>query len=157
MSKQTDHKERFDPSRFHSGEDWYDPEVDTVPVSEVISFRDRIPQGFCRIPIAAMKFFPLEARILNMLAYLVTMKKPDRVRGWYRITTGRSVDFLLDDKDARRRALASLEARGVIEVEREKGKSPHIRLTHDAAAILCREGASGSPERLPRSPFSTAR
>jgi hypothetical protein len=62
------------------------------------------------------------------------MNVPDLEGGWYKLTTGRAADFQLTNKNSRSRALARLEADGVIEVRRERGKSPHIRFAPKAAA-----------------------
>lgn len=129
-------KSSFDPARFRQVGPQGGYEDEKIVVDAVASLRKPKAGAFCLIPMEAMRFYPVEARILNMLAYLVAMKDPDEVGGWYRITSGRSAEFILQDKDARRRALASLERRGVIEVERQTGKSPHVRFTSDAMAAF---------------------
>jgi hypothetical protein len=133
----TNHSQsHFNPARFHYSKMEACAEDDNIAVDEVITFRPPKHGAFCRIPLGAMEFYPPDARILNMLVYLNTMKAPDKAGGWYRITAGRSMEFLLQDKDARRRGLAALEARGVIEVERQKGKSCYARFTQAASAAF---------------------
>lgn len=122
----------FEPSRFQSRSE----SDDRIPIDRVISLRKSRARGFCLIPLETMSFYPVEARVLNMLAYLSRMKPADKPGGWYRITAGRSVEFLLQSKDSRRRALAALEARGAIEVERQVGKSPYIRFRPEVAGAF---------------------
>lgn len=125
----------FDPSRLRAGVDETVRDED-MPVDQVISFRSQPIAGFCRVPVGAMRFYPVQGRILNMLAYLSAMKEPDKPGSWYRITSGRSAALLLREKDARRRAIVALEAGGAIEVMRQKGKSPFIRLSETASAAF---------------------
>jgi hypothetical protein len=129
-------KSAFDPARFRDVSPQGGCDDEKIVVDAVVSLLKPKTGAFCLIPIEAMRFYPVEARILNMMAYLTAMKDSDKVDGWYRITSGRSAEFLLQDKDARRRALASLESRGVIEVERQNGKSPYVRITSDAMAAF---------------------
>lgn len=100
---------------------------------EVIPYRDRQAGKFSKIPLSASKYYPPTARLLNMLVHLTTMEQPDKPGGWYWMKTGRSSDFHLLNKDDRYRAISSLEAKGIIEVQRATGKSPYVRFTPSAA------------------------
>ena len=114
-----------------------DPKTDY----ELIPFRDRQAGKFSKIPLSASKHYPPTARLLNMLTYLTTMEPPDKPGGWYKMTTGRSSDFHLTNKDIRYRALSSLETKGVIEVQRATGKSPYVRFTPSAAKDFLAAGS----------------
>ena len=109
---------------------------------ELIPFRNRQAGKFSKIPLSASKYYPPTARLLNMLVHLTTMEQPDKPGGWYKMTTGRSSDFYLSNKDIRYRALSSLEAKGVIEVQRATGKSPYVRFTPSAAKDFLVAGSS---------------
>ena len=109
---------------------------------EVIPYRDRQAGKFSKIPLSASKYYPPPARLLNMLVHLTTMEQPDKPGGWYRMKTGRSSDFHLLNKDDRYRATSSLEAKGIIEVQRATGKSPYVRFTTSAAKDFLVAGSS---------------
>ena len=115
---------------------------------EVIPYRDRQAGKFSKIPLSASKYYPPTARLLNMLVHLTTMEKPDKPGGWYKMTTGRSSDFHLRNKDFRYRALGSLETKGIIEVERATGKSPYVRFTPSAAKDFLVAGSSSKFKKL---------
>ena len=112
---------------------------------ELVPFRDRQAGKFSKVPLSATKYFPAKARLLNMLIHLNTMEPPDKPGGWYKMKTGRCTDFYLRDKDVRFRALGSLEADGIIEVERQNGKSPYVRFTASVAQDVL---VTGSPSKF---------
>lgn len=125
----------FDPERFRIEAPAVDPLIEVIAVDEVIPPRDRITGRFSLIPLSAVRHFPPTSRVLLLLAHAAAVGRPDLRGGWYKLATGLSTDFHLRDKDVRRRALATLEETGIIEVRRETGKSPLIRLApkHHAA------------------------
>jgi hypothetical protein len=127
--------DRFDPSRFSMDPAFVDPQADLVPAErEPFLKKDRKSGKFVIVPVAAQEFYPAAARTLNLLVYLSRTHVPDLEGGWYKLTTGRTVDFRLTNKSSRSRALMALEASGAIEVKRERGKSPHIRFAAETAA-----------------------
>ena len=133
-STTTREADRFDPARFRIEVPIADPLIEVIPVNEVIRKRDRTAGRFSIVPLAAAPYFPPTARVLLLLAHVAYVQAPDLEGGWYRLATGLSSDFHLLDKDARRYALATLEKAGIIEVRREHGKSPYIRLSPDRRA-----------------------
>jgi hypothetical protein len=124
---------RFDPSRFRINPTFVDPQV--IPAErEPFLRKDRKSGKFAIVPVAAQEFYPPTARTLNLLAYVSRVMPPDLPGGWYKLTTGRAADFQLINKNSRSRAIATLEVARVIEVKRERGKSPHIRFAPKAMA-----------------------
>jgi hypothetical protein len=111
-----------------------DPQADLVPAERESFLHDRKSGKYVIVPVGAQEFYPAAARTLNLLAYLSRMNAPDLEGGWYKLTTGRTVDFRLTNKNSRSRALMALEASGAIQVKRERGKSPHIRFAAETAA-----------------------
>ena len=130
--------------------DLFPPQINSDPKTdyELIPFRDRQAGKFSKIPLSASKYYPPTARLLNMLVHLTTMAQPDKPGWWYKMTTGRSSDFHLSNKDIRYRALSSLETKGIIEVERAMGKSPYVRFTPSAAKDFLVAGSSSKFKKL---------
>jgi hypothetical protein len=125
---------RFNPERFRITTPIADPLVEVIPVDEVIRKRDRTAGYFSIIPLTAARHFSAADRVLLLLAHAPYIQDPDLDGDWFKLRTGIASDFHLRDKAARHRALAALEKAGAIEVRREPGKSPYIRLSPDHRA-----------------------
>lgn len=126
----------FDPDRFRNKARADIPIDAAFPVDEVIRHRDRITDRFSRVPISVAHLFPPTARVLLLLTHAPAVRRPDLDGGWYRLGTGLATDFHLHNKDVRHRALATLEKAGIVEVRREVGKSPLIRIAPEHRAAF---------------------
>jgi hypothetical protein len=109
------------------------------PAEKVLRLRpSRITHRFAITPMSGWGLLPPAARIVLLLEYLSHSAHPDGEGGWFRLSAGRVDDAGIRDRHQRRRALASLEADGIIEVDRHRSRSPLIRFTPFATERLLR-------------------
>ena len=113
-----------------------DMSADEIPVERVSPIEMGIvepsrPAEYVKVRSADWCLFQPAARLLMCLTFAQDVFGEDAPGGWTKLGSGLTGRFGLVDRDVRRRAIAALEKRDVVEVRRRKGACTQLRLKED--------------------------
>ena len=89
------------------------------------------PAEFTRVPASMYMQFPPSSRLVLCLIFARDVFGEDAPGGWTKLGRGLAERFGLTDRYVRRRAVAALERKGLVEVRRRSGACTMLRLKED--------------------------